>query len=210
MEKRKMTYALLLLLMSSMLFFMGCYPNDDATVEDWDITVTLKDPDFADFYLIKTYTLVDTVSHGDGTTIRSLDSKIIATVEENLEKLGWTKSESVYESDVIIFCSVTNTDYYSYWYDYWYPYWDYYFPGFYPYYPYSWGGGISYDYSEGTLMIQMNYTKPVNEADRTKVIWMGIVDGVLNDTQISIEKRLERGINQCFVDSPYLLGTTHY
>lgn len=195
--KKKAKWSMLILLFGMFSLLLGCYPSKFDTVDDWDISVTMKHPDFNSFN-IKTYALVDSVAHGDkDKPTTKFDETILASVKKNVDQLGWT-SAAIADADVVIFCSAANTNVYSYWYDYWYPYWDYYYP-YYPYYPWSYGG-VSYDYSEGTVCIQMNSTA-AEESGKSPVLWVGIIDGVLNDTNVSIEKRIETGVNQCFDDS---------
>lgn len=207
-NKNKSIFFYLMICALMPILFTGCYPEKFDDVEDWDITITINNPHFDDYYKIRTYFLVDSVSHGDEQSPkRTYDETILSAIKKNLNKLGWRAVESHDEADVVIFGSAINTDVYSYWQYYWYPYWDYYYPGYYPYYPYYPGGGfggISYDYTEGTVAIQMNYTHPDEGTMKTPVIWLGIIDGVLNDSQSDITKRINTGVDQCFKDSPYL------
>lgn len=198
MKKTFFSYILSLVLLGTLLFFSACYPNQNSSPEDWDISVTFKNPNF-DFGNIVSYALVDSVAHGDAKTPdKTFDKTILDAVENNLGKLGWT-SAPIEEADVVIFCSAANTNVYSYWVDYWYPYWDIYYPGYYIYYPWSYGG-VTYDYTEGTVCIQMNYTE-ADDTGKVPVLWVGIIDGVLNDSNKDIKARIQSGVNQCFEDS---------
>lgn len=196
-------------------WFTGCYPHEDSTVEDWDISVSIKNPNFDKYGSIRSYYLFSEVSHGEDKEDqedieRPFDEKIINTVRENLNNLGWTQSVNAEQADVVVFCSAINTDIYTYWYDYWYQdYWIDYYPGYYPYFPGAYYSGISYEYTEGTVAIQMNWVGDEvidNGQVEAPVIWLALLDGLLNDTQADINKRIVGGINQCFTDSPYLNG----
>ena len=49
--------------------------------------------------------------------------------------------------------------------------------------------------------------KADKETKRVPVLWTGMVDGILAGTLNYLAERLEKNINQCFIQSPYLKTT---
>ena len=49
--------------------------------------------------------------------------------------------------------------------------------------------------------------KADKETKRVPVLWTGMVDGILAGNQNYLAERLEKNINQCFIQSPYLKTT---
>ena len=94
--------------------------------------------------------------------------------------------------------------------DNWYNNWNWYWgsswwPGtnpFYPYYP--WYPSTVYSYRSGSLIIDMISTT-TREDNKVDVVWNGIADGLLQGSGVSILYRLEKQMNQCFEQSPYLM-----
>ena len=206
MRKKLLQFFLLFVFFLVVYLFSGCYPNSDAPIEEYDIVATFYDQNY-DFSKITTFALIDTVGHGDiKNPNKNHDQTIITEVFRSLEGLKWV-SAAPDTADVIVFCSVINTDIYTYWYDYWYDWWWYwygYYP--YPYYPWSYGG-ITYSYSEGTVIIQMMDKKNILQVTPPNTVvarWAGILNGVTNDAPANIEKRIKTGVEQCFKQSPYL------
>ena len=94
----------------------------------------------------------------------------------------------------------------------WYPGWDWFgwggvWGGWYPWYPW-YSGGYYYAYDKGTVVIDMLDAKKADkETKRVPVLWTGMVDGILAGNQNYLAERLEKNINQCFIQSPYLKTT---
>ena len=69
-------------------------------------------------------------------------------------------------------------------------------------------GGYYYAYDKGTVVIDMLDAKKADkETKRVPVLWTGMVDGILAGNQNYLAERLEKNINQCFIQSPYLKTT---
>ena len=130
--------------------------------------------------------------------------------------LGYTEIESpdsLNRPDLILLCEALSSEYYSYYYyDYWswYPGWGYWYPGYpgypgYPWYPsYPWYPGYVSSYSTGTLMVEMADLERFDPENRTLgFVWKGLADGLLVKSS-STRTRLEKQINQMFIQSPYL------
>ena len=45
------------------------------------------------------------------------------------------------------------------------------------------------------------------DKETKRVLWTGMVDGILAGNQNYLAERLEKNINQCFIQSPYLKTT---
>jgi hypothetical protein len=212
----------------------SCYPVDDLLVEDLDIAVTLYDSTYYPgpsesginkFQELQTFVVVDTVMHiiaeGEEDIIkRSSDAFVLEQIRLNMLKLGFTEemNPAVTQPDIAITVSAMTTEHEVY---YWYPYWGWYwgYGGYYPYaasdnttentyyypwYPYN----TYYTYQSGSLLMEMVDVARVDpEVQAIPVIWAGIVNGVMEDSQESTKTRLSKGIDQCFSQSAYLLKT---
>jgi hypothetical protein len=214
----------------------SCYPVDDLTVQDLDIAATLYDKAYYPgpsgqgvnkFEALHTFIIVDTIVHviaeGDDDNIsRDYDAYLLQQVRLNMLKLGFTEETNpvVNRPDVAITVSMMTSDHAVYtWYPYWGWYWGY---GGYPYtssdpnygsywsgYYYPWYGyGSYYTYRSGSVLLEMVDVALVNLEDKNiPVIWAGVLNGVLEDSQTNIKNRLLTGIDKCFDQSPYLLKT---
>ena len=167
--RTKLIYLSILLLSMSL---SSCYKQqEEATLQDYDITLTYYDTDF-NFKAYNTFAIRDSVVLiSDYLTpkqqkefyTKGTSDNIIAKINSELIALGYTKTETNEEADFIINPTVTlmeQTDYYyspGWWWGYpgyWGGYWkgtDYYYYPYYPYYGYSY----SYTYQTGTLIIEM-------------------------------------------------------
>ncbi len=153
--------------------------------------------------------------------------------------MGYTQVDSIYNADVAVNMLVTlsentSTYYPGYWWGYggywggYYPYYYWkgkdskywyggggYYGGYYPWY----GGGYSYTYQTGTLMLEMADGESIRawidyiqntpdpnpddpNAPKLKFVWSAFVDG-LQDDYSSID-RLTDGIDEAYENSPYL------
>jgi hypothetical protein len=208
-------------LLAALLLMAGCYPDKIDYVDEYDVAATIYDEQ-EDFSALTTFHVVDTVMHytddgeDDPNFSRDHDAFIIDLVRQNMLDLGWTEEpdeEAVADATILI--GAISSDYYQYWgywwdYWYWYPGWGY--PG-YPWYPsYPWYPGYVTSYSTGTLSIEMGVdfdAEPevdplVREEEEARMVWMGLVDGLLAGSSSSAKPRLEKQINQLFIQSEYL------
>jgi len=164
-----------LLLMSLVLAlgFTSCYKAEDqATLNDYDLTLTYYDTEF-NFNTYKTFMIRDSVvlvsdyltdKQKEEFYTKGNSKKIIDKIGLELKNLGYTEID--YDPNVTpdFFLNPTltlmkNTNYYYYpgwWWGY--PgYWGWYWKStnyYYPYYP-SWGYSYSYSYETGTLILEM-------------------------------------------------------
>ena len=193
----------------------ACYPDDISSTEELDTVTTLYDKQH-DFGAGVTYALPDTVVFIDEDGVggddesdvsHQYDDQIIASIRENLNAAGYTEvtGAAARNADLAVLASSTTATTVGVYYDWWY-YW-----GYYPYWPgYApgWGYGyppvsVAYAYSTGTLIMTMIDLKNADVANKSiPVLWIGAVNGVL--TGNSSVARVTNGIDQAFVQSPYL------
>jgi hypothetical protein len=187
------------------LLLWGCYPNGPTYTEDLDIVLTHHNADY-DFAAKNTYAMPDTIVKITGNLIEGerpdfikdvYASKILKTIADNMESLGWTRVEIKANPDVVLVPAAWETTTITYYYDYWYWWWG----GYYPYYPY-YPPVYSYSYTTGTLL--MNIMDPALTGTNGNPImqWTGAINGILNETYN--ENRMNKSINQAFDQSPYL------
>ena len=203
-------------------FLSGCYPDKIDYVDEYDLAATHYDED-VDFSSYNTFSVIDTIVHltedgeDDPNFSRDHDEFIIDLVRQNMRDLGFTENEnpdSLNQPDIILFCEALSSENYSYYYyDYWswYPGWNWWYPGYpgypgYPWYPsYPWYPGYVSSYTTGTLMIEMADLESFDpEKRRLGFVWGGLVDGLLVKNSTNTQSRLEKQINQLFIQSPYL------
>ena len=217
MKQAKLIIALMAFSLAGLL--SGCYPDKIDYVDEYDMASTMYD-EKADFSNFTSFHVIDTIMHvtdddeDDPNLDRENDEFILNLVRQNMLDLGYTEmteTDSLNRPDLELLVMAMTSDYYtyySYWNSYWgyYPGWGYWYPGggYYPGYPGYPGGGYYNSYSTGTLAIEMLDTKAeVGEEDvRPGVVWVGLVDGLL--TSGSSQNRLDKQINQLFIQSPYL------
>lgn len=153
---------------------------------------------------------------------------IKALVRSNMTDLGFTEVTEDQNFDLginLVVAAVENTEYYSYgwWYGY-YGYYGWYYGGWYPYYGYPWYP-VSYTYQRGALLMEIVEGESVRDyrewadgktqgeienADPDEVpdinfIWQSVLSGVAGTEKSYNKQRTERGINEAFDQSPYLI-----
>jgi len=193
------------------LSLWGCQPKNDNYIEDLDLVVTDYDKN-ANFSSKKTYAVSDSIvklftadyDSPTGDTMPefvdpTLASQIIAKIDANMSARGYNKVAKNANPDLTILVSAMQTTNVYYYYDYY--YWAWYYP-YYWYYPYT---VVPVSTSEsGTLMMQMVSNADVNPDKRVPVIWLGILNGLLEGSSSSIASRVASSIDQAFVQSPYI------
>jgi len=199
---------------------VSCYPGGAETTSDTDLVYTNYDPDF-NFAGVKTFHLADSIQHivdeGEKPDY-SLDKFIISDIESNLMDLGWMKFDTTLfpeqNPDIAMVVSLMVTTNYNVYYYPWYPYWGW---GWYKnsngtnYYDYGWyypWYGSSYVSSYQTGTIAMLMFDPDRADTTNKLInlsWAGILNGIAGYGKGDAKTRISRGIDQAFVQSPYLM-----
>jgi hypothetical protein len=201
---------LLLLLGGSVMVLTGCYPGEVTSVQELDLVTTLFDKD-VNFAGYKTYAMPDTIIHicdagsqeqnCPSDLTRTNDNLILTQIEENLQGMGFTRSDPQ-DADVLVVTSANATDMYGYTSYYW--YWDYWYgypPGYGWYYP---PATVTYQYTTGTLFITMFDPDKANEnQQRLPAVWTALINGVIGSGG-NTSSRLTTTINQAFDQSGYL------
>ena len=203
---------LLLAIMGLMIASCSKYPTYDVNTSDLDMVWTNYD-DASDFTQYKTYYVADTLLIDSTATpeekaeIQEYYESILAEVNANMQALNYVRVDSSADPDIGMGISiVTRTNHvisYSYWY--YYPgYWG--WPGYGYYYP--WGTYLG-SYEEGALIIDMVDLKNIDTINKKiNVMWAALIGGVLTGRGSTvISQRLIGGIDQAYVQSPYL-GTS--
>jgi hypothetical protein len=195
------------------LFLSSCYPDYGMSTSDYDIIVTRYDKD-VNFKSFKTYAMPDSVFHifpkdEDDTINRDYDKEVIARVKDNMDKLGYehdvpADSDHVTKETVVVIISATNSTYqgYSYYPGWGYPGWGWGYPGW-GYYP---GWAVPYQYSTGTIIVEMyDGSRFDEETEIAPIIWVGGINGLTSGSSpSSIKSRIISSIDQAFNQSPYL------
>jgi hypothetical protein len=196
----------------SVFYIWSCYPDSGLTsASDFDLIITQFDPD-KNFSTFVTYIIADSIEHivGEGeedNITREYDEQILARVIKNMNDLNYqrvTNPAPVDTPDIGIKVYVTSTTFqgWSYYPGWWGGWWGGYPPGWGPYYP---GYMVPYEFSTGTVLIDMLDLKKYFPAEQVvPTVWGGGISGLLGDTKTNIQYRLERNIDQCFRQSPYL------
>ncbi|MEH0157111.1 DUF4136 domain-containing protein [Limibacter armeniacum] len=206
-----------LLLFMCLMALCGCYPEGPDYVDELDVVLTNRQPDF-DTLTAMTYSMPNEVVIIDDDDFTDFDddnepefvdepyrSAILNTVRDNMENYGWQEVSLEQRADVVLLVSVSQTTNVFYYYD-WY-YWNWYFGGYYNpwgwYYPGYYYPSVS-SYRTGSVFIQL--TEPNNQTadDRAPVVWSGVLNGLLEGSNTNITNRIEEGVNKAFDQSPYL------
>jgi hypothetical protein len=154
------------------------------------------------------------------------NDKIKDLVRSNLVALGYNEvaDDENYDFGVnLVVMAVESTEYYyGWWYGY-YGYYGWYWGGWYPYYGYPWYP-VSVTYQQGALLMELadgnsirayriwaddKTQAEIENADPDDVpdvhfVWQALVSGVAGTEKAYNQERAERGINEAFIQSPYL------
>jgi hypothetical protein len=188
-----------------LLLLAGCYPAGPEYTDEYDIVFTNYD-DATDFKSKKFYSIPDEVVAIDGSydpatgpdfIDPTYSALIINRIKSNMTSYGYTLVADTGQADLIILpgaLEVTNVTY-TYWYD----YWGYYY-GYGWYYPYP----TVTTYTTGSLIMTMIDRKNLNPSNNARVVWSGIVNGLMEGASTDFGSRINKGIDQAFRQSPYL------
>lgn len=201
---------LLILLLTGLFaqFLVSCYPEGADKIQDYDVAMTNYDKS-ADFGTFTTFSIADTIvyfSNDKGTTLNhQYDQQIVDLVTANFEKRGYVQVDTTENPSFVVTISAFSNINYAYYVDNWYNNWSWYWGWwggpFNPYY--SWYPVSVYSYRTGSVAIDMISTAARADG-KVNVVWTGIADGLLQGSNSFILNRLDKQINQCFVQSPYL------
>jgi hypothetical protein len=195
------TISLMLLFLALAVGLYSCYPGEELTAEDTDIVATFYDKE-ADFSTMIKYAMPDEIirldDEGNPITDPGVNDQLaLNTIKENLDQAGFTEitdpdtSDPSTTPDVLVIAFANQSTWvsggcYSSWYSWYYPY-------------YGWCYPVYYTYDIGTLLIVM-----VDPTESRNALWVAALNGILEDTNAGIADRLTDGIDQAFIQSPYL------
>jgi hypothetical protein len=194
------------LILGSVFLLQACFPFGPEDIEDFDIVGTFYDEN-VNFSNFKSYAMPDTIakvsSSGVTNETGQYDALVLSQVAANMGALGYTRVEDPEAADMLLTLAIANEGYSvgnSY------DYGDYYGDG----YDYGSGGyyytGSDYQMETGTLLMNLANHKDGDTA-RESAMWLGLINGVTEQSFTNTSRRLIELINQAFVQSPYL-GTT--
>ena len=219
MSKRPRLGAVIFAALGIVLVVMGgCAPDSGFTnVADYDVVVTHYDPE-ADYQTYTTFAVADTIMEygkpedDESQVPEALKNLIISELTAQMISYGYTLENDPEndDPDLVLLAGITITNWTGYVPGY--PY----YPGYgwgpwYPYYPYypGWGGGYSYSYDTGTIMIDMfdfaSWDQDTNDIDD---IWTCGINGILSSSSSYNSDRVQDAIRQAFAQSPYLKKTS--
>lgn len=189
----------------------GCFPFGPEDVSEFDIVATFYNENF-NFGAVRTFAMPDSIAHitsGTNSISRVYDDIILEQVASNMTALGYEREmdPEANGADVLVIVSITNEDYDVYssagYSDYWGWYGGYGYGSGYGYY-YPGYGGSGYKVRTGTVLIRMLDPNDPTADDKLPTQWIGLINGLTDDSPVNVRTRLVNTINQCFVQSPYL------
>ena len=191
------TLSLMLLFFALAVGLYSCYPGEELTPADTDLVATFFDKE-ANFSTKLTYAIRDSVTRLDenGNPVFETgpyDQQGINRIKTNLNNAGFTEAANPADADVIVITFANNSTWvsggcYSWWYSWYYPY-------------YGWCYPVYYTYETGTMLIVMLDAKATEQKN---ALWVAAINGILEDTSAGILDRIYKGIDQAFMQSPYL------
>ncbi len=188
----------------------ACYPGGPEFIEDYDVVYTFDlNPAIAGDKSKTVYYLPDTIvdlSDPQSSPAPKGDADaVLNEIRAKMAEMGYTQETDINKvdsTDFIVLCSVTrsNNYYYTWWGGTrWWPGW-------------GWGGCCYYppvttvsNYRTGSLLLQFIDTENVDpNDDEIPVVWQGTLEGLYEGSSGNITARAKKGIDQMFIQSPYL------
>ncbi len=206
-----------LFILSIPVIFFSCYPGGVEYYSDTDIVRTDYDIDH-NFTNETKYFMPDSIYHaiaeGEEDNIdRQFDEQILARIESNMTAAGYTLLPDTTGADVYLTVTVTSSKYTGIgwipgggWWGGWYPGWGW-GGGYNPWYPWYPGGGypVYYSYTTGSLILEMVPPDEIDEdAELVNIVWQAVGNGLLSSSPENISARIDRIIDQMYVQSKYL------
>ena len=184
---------------------VGCHPGGAEYVDELDLVLTTHNESF-DFGTPTTFALPNKIPKVTGAIVEGEEPEyltdqqadlILDRIRTNMIDRGYVETDVPAEADLLIMPATISSTTVVVYCDYWSGYWDWwYYPGYGGcYYP------TGYTYTTGSVIITMQTTSPSSTGVN---VWGAVVNGLLEDTKASIEARVEKGIDQAFLQSPYL------
>lgn len=199
----------MLLFVGLVTIMTGCYPGGPEYLDEVDLVFTAYDKEY-NFSGKKNYAMPDKIVKITGELVSgSLPTFINATyanpilnrIKDNMARKGYTLVSDTTLADLILFpaaveVTTTSVNYYDYWgyYGWYYPYYGWYYP-----YP------VVTSYSTGTLFMNiLDKSGDLTANDKTRVVWTGWINGLLEGSSSSFTPRINKTIDQAFTQSPQL------
>lgn len=198
-------------LLLAVLTFAACEKDPDTDKLDNNYLVYTDYDQKADFGSFATYYLPDSILIvGDSKEAEYWKDgnaqEILNAYADNMANRGYFRVDDREEADLGLQVSYIKSTYYFADYGNW---WNY--PGYWgaPYWG-NWGGcyypyAVSYSYSTGSFIAELlNLDAPQGTSAKLPVLWNCYMTGLLsNSTSINLKLAVQ-GVNQAFVQSPYL------
>ncbi len=188
----------------------GCHPEQMSGSDPYDSIVTVADT-LASFSTFAKFYIPDSVVHivpagGSDNIAHTYDSVIVTQIALNMTARGYKQTLVIDSAEVTLHPMVTLKDNYDYSAADWCLLWGWAYPwactSWVPGYP----PGLDFTYSTGTLLIPMaDLRAGTPPASTPPVIWFAAINGVVSGTASNtLEGQIIDGINQAFVQSPYI------
>jgi Domain of unknown function (DUF4136) len=183
-----------------------CYPEGPEYIDELDLVYSNYDP-ATDFTAKQTYAIPDKImkidddliSGGDPNFVKDTYAKpMLDKIKQNMSDYGWTLVSKDANPDVLlapVAYELTTTYYYGG------GYWDWWYGGWYGwYYPYP----VTTSYTTGSLVVTMLDPNNLSPDEKMRAVWSFVVNGLLEGTSAEFTARFTKGINQAYIQSPYL------
>jgi hypothetical protein len=198
----------------SLSLIIGCAPDLPEDVTTLDVVYTNFNPTF-DFSQGSTFAIPDNVVITSETPIQPgqqppfidfvAGRSILGAIRSNMLARGFTQVSQFDNPDYVLLPTVPESNALLFSYNWW--FWDWWYPNL--------GAGLGWIYPEyqplvvssvstGSLLVQMVNMKNVSATGELEVDWVVIVNGALTGSQTSNTDRAVLGINQAFIQSPYI------
>lgn len=195
------------------LLFASCTREGPVYIDEMDLIYTNFSPTF-NFQAQRTYYIPDSMVFVDDNlgpnelpemVTPLYADRILQRLRSNLNRRGWAQTNDYMVADVVLFPVATKTVVTNYWYHW--GMWGWGFPGW------GWGWGWAYPgffpptvstHRTGTVLVQMAYTKEIDQNGYMPVMWTLVVDGLFEGTTAGVLNRIDFTVDQGFTQSPYL------
>ena len=187
----------------TVLLGAGCHPGDINDINELDIVATFYD-ETVDHGAFATYAMADTIYNlnvlqdpsEEDKLDRRFDAEIIAQVKAEMGARGYALVDTAMTHELRIGLGAFDT------------------AGTLVYSSIPWWGGSSgawwpswntTDFTQGTLVVLLaDWAGRDQSTGEFDSIWTGALDGILEESRSSTAARIESGISQMYIQSPYL------
>jgi hypothetical protein len=182
-----------------------CYPAGPDYVQQLDLVYSNYDPGY-DFTTKRTYYIPDQIMKIDDDLVAGEDpnfvkdpysTQLLNQIKQNMAADGWALVGKNADPDVVlapVAYMLTTTYYYG-------GYWGGWYGGWYGwYYPYP----VTTTYTTGSLIVTMLDPNDLSPDDKARAVWSFIINGLLEGSSTDFTNRYTQGIDQAFIQSPYI------